>query len=534
MAINTMQDFTFKHSDQLDALYTQYTASQIKALFDSRGTELRTALNLLITTLKSTEGATDVGTSTIQDVDGANIQAMLQSIRDKLKSVADGTSGADYVNATAITGLTGTTIQTLLESLKTYTDTYNTNHKLSTSTDHDNRYYTETEINSKVSDLSGSGRTTETIKKNADDIANHKISTDHDTRYFTKDQLQSITDGSSGADNIKATPISANSGNTVQSQLEWLLTQIAVAATGTIPDGSITEVKLAQALITKIDTALSNTGVLTTLLTTDKSSLVNALNEVLTNFNTHKNSTSIHVTKDNVLQTGLNADEIDGCHAGIVANNVFKIPSNITSGDIFYVDANGQILRLQKGSNGQYLGLNNGLPSWINIQHSIEPIQIIPISNTTTSEVIFNNIPNKYKHLKGIIKAKSNGSLGPINMYVNDVNNIVQQNITINYSIYGYYTGSEYRVGMQSAGNPYLYSTRYTTIDFIIYDYNDTDSKNMSYNSMQLPTDGMNTSSYNPVFGSTCIANNNSVKSIKFTFSNVFAQNSYFELYGIY
>lgn len=208
MPLPQMDDFTYKHSSQITPLYTGYTTAQIKSNFDSRGVELRAALNLLITALSSTEGANDIGTATIQDIDGATIQAMLQSIRDKLKSKVDGTSGADYINATAITGLTGETVQSLLESLKSYTDALTAN-------------------------------------------------------------------------DIEATPIASGSGSTVQAQLAWLLSQIAIAATGSIPDGSLSESKLTQTLIDKINTALSNVGVLTTLLTINKSSLVNALNEHL-------------------------------------------------------------------------------------------------------------------------------------------------------------------------------------------------------------------------------------------------------------
>ncbi len=202
-----MQGFTFNHSDQQDALYTEYTAQQIKALFDSRGDELRTALNLLINALNSTQGAGNIGTTSIQDIDGETIQEMLKSIRDKLKSKINGSSGADFVNATLIEGLQGETVQAILESLKTYVD-------------------------------------------------------------------------NKRAINIHADPIAVGSGNTVQAQLAWLLSQIAVAATGNIPDGSITETKLAQAVVDKINKALSNVGVLTTLLTNDKSSAVNAINEL--------------------------------------------------------------------------------------------------------------------------------------------------------------------------------------------------------------------------------------------------------------
>lgn len=228
MPLQPMDKFTFNHSDQQDALYSVYTATQIKALFDSRWEELRTALNLLINALSSTEGASDIGTNTIQDLDGTTIQAMLQSIRDKLKSKTDGSSGADYVNATAIQGLNGETVQSILKSLKTYVD--NTKEGLNTSINN-----VKNDLNTSISGLKAS--------------------------------------------NISADPIAVGSGNTVQAQLAWLLSQIAVAATGSIPDGSITEAKLAQALVDKINKSLSNIGVMSTLLTTDKSSLVNALNE---------------------------------------------------------------------------------------------------------------------------------------------------------------------------------------------------------------------------------------------------------------
>lgn len=240
MPFQKMQDFTFKHSEQQDAIYTEYTAQQIKALFDSQGAELRIALNLLIDALNSTEGASNIGTQSIQDVDGETIQQMLKSIRDKLKAKADGSSGADYINATAIEGLTGETVQSLLEALKTFVDN------------------TKTTLDNKI-----------------------------ETTKSTLESSISTTLGGIKASTISSDPIAVGSGNTVQAQLAWLLTQIAVAATGSIPDGSLSEVKLAQSLIDKINKSLSNTGVLTTLLTNDKSSLVNALNEVLEILNAH-------------------------------------------------------------------------------------------------------------------------------------------------------------------------------------------------------------------------------------------------------
>jgi len=49
------------------------------------------------------------------------------------------------------------------------------------------------------------------------------------------------------------------------------------------------------------------------------------------------------------------ADKVDGADAGTAANNVFKIPADIAQGDIFYVDASGNIVRLPAGSAGQFL-----------------------------------------------------------------------------------------------------------------------------------------------------------------------------------
>jgi hypothetical protein len=62
--------------------------------------------------------------------------------------------------------------------------------------------------------------------------------------------------------------------------------------------------------------------------------------------------------------SGLNSDMVDGCHAGLLSNNVFKILAAIASGDIFYVDSTPQIARLPKGSDGQVLTLASGLPAW--------------------------------------------------------------------------------------------------------------------------------------------------------------------------
>lgn len=52
------------------------------------------------------------------------------------------------------------------------------------------------------------------------DLDNHKISSDHDSRYYTEVELNSKTDNSSGADKIGITSIPTLAGNTVQEVLE--------------------------------------------------------------------------------------------------------------------------------------------------------------------------------------------------------------------------------------------------------------------------------------------------------------------------
>lgn len=120
------------------------------------------------------------------------LRAKFNALIDKLQSIVDGDSGADNVKATSIEGLTGDNVQTLLESLKTLVDK----------------------------------------KSNSLDV-------------FSKIELQSVTDGNSGADKVRATPIDTSPDN-IQGILEWLKSQIDSTVLGQIPDGSITDAKLSN------------------------------------------------------------------------------------------------------------------------------------------------------------------------------------------------------------------------------------------------------------------------------------------------
>lgn len=102
---------------------TGFTAAQLKAAFDAiANEEVKTTINGIIDDVIATSdgasGADQVGATAITDLDGATVQAILESLRNKLKSTVDNASGADFIGATAISNLDGTTVQAILESIR--------------------------------------------------------------------------------------------------------------------------------------------------------------------------------------------------------------------------------------------------------------------------------------------------------------------------------------------------------------------------------------------------------------------------------
>lgn len=63
------------------------------------------------------------------------------------------------------------------------------------------------------------------------------------------------------------------------------------------------------------------------------------------------------------------ADKVDGCDAGVATTNVFKIPGSLVRGDIFFVDASGNLVRLPAGTNGHFLKTQStaGDPVWADV-----------------------------------------------------------------------------------------------------------------------------------------------------------------------
>lgn len=109
-----------------------WTAAALKAAFDANATgEIKESINGIIDDLiakaDGTSGADQIGVTSITDLDGTTVQAILESIRNKLKGTTDNSSGADFIGATAIANLEGSTVQAILEALKAYIDKHLTN-----------------------------------------------------------------------------------------------------------------------------------------------------------------------------------------------------------------------------------------------------------------------------------------------------------------------------------------------------------------------------------------------------------------------
>lgn len=143
--------FSFNHSDQVDNFgVATGNAATVKAMFDSRAQEVLDYVNAWFTLLQQTtdsdSGADAIGATAIADLDGQTVQVLLESLRNKLKATIDSASGADFIGATEINDIQGVTVQAILEGLKAFVDAYNAAHKHADSTDHDNRYYTEAEL----------------------------------------------------------------------------------------------------------------------------------------------------------------------------------------------------------------------------------------------------------------------------------------------------------------------------------------------------------------------------------------------------
>ena len=101
-----------------------------------------------------------------------------------------------------------------------------------------------------------------------------------------KAKLIATTTDASGAHQVGSATISGVSGATVYAQLATLKTLIDGVALGDIPDGSLTNTKLATDI---------KVGSLATLTTTEKSSVAGAINEVDANADTNASNLTAHL-----------------------------------------------------------------------------------------------------------------------------------------------------------------------------------------------------------------------------------------------
>lgn len=260
MAFTTKDTFTFDFTAQAD--YPSWTPLQTKTNLNARGEELRLALNALITALNSvtdgSSGADNLGMTPIPAIDATanNAQAIVEALVTRLQSIVDGSSGGDFVKLTAITGLTGDTIQALLESLKSYVDTQNSSQDNALAThkgsgDHDGRYYTETETNT-------------LLAAKANDNAVVKLTGD-----------QTVT----GVKTFSSSPIiPAPTTASQPSTKKYVDDSITGVVLGQIPDNSLTNTKLGTDI---------KVGSLAALTTTEKGSVVGAVNELKANADAH-------------------------------------------------------------------------------------------------------------------------------------------------------------------------------------------------------------------------------------------------------
>jgi len=134
MTLDKMGAFTFDHTNQQDDLYKGMSAAEIKVAFDSRGNELKEALNTLIDALQATTGAGEIGVSAIPGLTGTNIQSLIESLKTLVDSKSNSTdvytksallsttidvSGADLIKSSEIVGVPGKfTIREILQELK--------------------------------------------------------------------------------------------------------------------------------------------------------------------------------------------------------------------------------------------------------------------------------------------------------------------------------------------------------------------------------------------------------------------------------
>lgn len=99
------------------------SATDLKAAFDSNTNQLKPAINGIIDDLTGAEGASNIGLTAIDNIDGQTVQAVIESLSAFAKNTDDDLAklstaqGASLIGNTAIDGIDGLTVQAVLQSL---------------------------------------------------------------------------------------------------------------------------------------------------------------------------------------------------------------------------------------------------------------------------------------------------------------------------------------------------------------------------------------------------------------------------------
>ena len=178
-----------------------------------------------------------------------------------------------------------------------------------------------------------------------------------------KTTLKSVTPADSGADAVGTSPILGASGATVRAVLQSLADAISGAILGQIPDNSLTNIKLVPDI--KI-------GSLAALTTTIKTSVVNAINELVTSIalkaNFASNATAITFEEQAIVSSGGAAtnDWGNGNKAEITLTEdttlTFTNPSNAM---------NAQLVIIQDGTGGWVITYPT--MKWVNGGTEVQP-----------------------------------------------------------------------------------------------------------------------------------------------------------------
>lgn len=101
------------------------SATDLKAAFDSNTNQLKPAINGIIDDLTGAEGASNIGLTAIDNIDGKTVQAVLENLSAFAKTTDDDLAklstaeGASLIGNTAIDGIDGETVQAVLQSIAT-------------------------------------------------------------------------------------------------------------------------------------------------------------------------------------------------------------------------------------------------------------------------------------------------------------------------------------------------------------------------------------------------------------------------------